>query len=225
VLRILDACQKSLNARDQVVPIQQVIPSQLEKEYFIHETSLVESPSHIGKGTKIWHFSHIMPGASIGENCNLGQNVFVAKDVMIGNNVKIQNNVSVFEGVTLESDVFCGPSCIFTNVTRPRSEISQKGKYIKTLVKQGATIGANATIVCGHFIGKYALIGAGSVITEDIPDYALAYGNPAKIHGWACRCGSELTFGSDNLAQCSECGRKYQKWGQNRIEFSGGKDK
>ena len=151
------------------------------KDYFIHESSFVDDNVDIGKGTKIWHFSHILGNTRIGQGCNIGQNVVIGPDVKIGDRCKIQNNVSIYKGVELEDDVFCGPSSVFTNVINPRSFISQKDRYAKTLVKQGATIGANSTIVCGHTIGKYAFVGAGSVVTKDIPDYALAYGNPARI--------------------------------------------
>jgi len=222
VLRILDACQRSLNAHGKVITFEKGNGEYfVHEEYFAHETSLVESPSNIGKGTKIWHFCHIMPGVTIGENCTLGQNIFVGNNVTIGNNVKIENNVSVFDGVTLEDDVFCGPSCVFTNVKSPRSNISQHGSFTATLVKRGATIGANATIVCGNTIGSYSFIGAGAVVTRDMPDYALVYGNPAEIHGWVCRCGSKLVFGLDNSAQCPECGERYQKLGQDEIVYRG----
>jgi UDP-2-acetamido-3-amino-2,3-dideoxy-glucuronate N-acetyltransferase len=152
-----------------------------------------------------------MPGVNIGNNCNIGQNVFIGQNVNIGNNVKIQNNVSVYDGVVIEDDVFCAPSCVFTNIKTPRSHISQKGKYAPTLVKKGATIGANATIVCGNIIGRYSFIGAGSVVTKDIPDHALAYGNPARIKGWVCECGEKLEFGKANKAKCSKCGKEYIK--------------
>lgn len=219
VLEILDACQRSLNAGGEVITLAR------DEGFFIHETSLVEKPGHIGKDTKIWHFCHIMPEVNIGKNCTIGQNVFIGKNVNIGDNVKIENNVSVFDGVTLENDVFCGPACVFTNVKKPRSHISQRDNFIPTLVRQGATIGANSTIVCGNTIGRYALIGAGSVVTKDVPDYALAYGNPAKIQGWVCQCGARLDFDQSNLAQCPECGTRYQKLGQEQVVYCEGKAK
>jgi UDP-2-acetamido-3-amino-2,3-dideoxy-glucuronate N-acetyltransferase len=206
VLEILAHCQKSLEEKGRVVSLN---PG--EHDYFVHETSLVEEPSRIGKGTKIWHFSHIMPDVTIGKNCVIGQNVFIGKGVKLGNNVKIENNVSIFEGVTLEDDVFCGPACVFTNVINPRSHISRKHEFRPTLVKKGASIGANATIVCGHTIGNYALIGAGAVVTGDVPDYALFYGNPARPQGWVCRCGEALDFGKGTTARCAGCGEQYQK--------------
>jgi len=171
----------------------------------------VEEPANIDEGTKIWHFSHLMPNITIGKNCTIGQNVFIGREVGIGNNVKIGNNVSIFEGVTLEDDVFCGPSCVFTNVKVPRSYISQKSNYVPTTVKKGATIGANATIVCGNTIGKFSFIGAGAVVTKDVPDYALVYGNTAQIQGWICECGTKLDFGRDDKAKCSSCRRIYTK--------------
>lgn len=161
-------------------------------ESFVHPTAIVERPVKIGHGTKIWHFSHVMAGAEIGTGCILGQNVFVASTAKIGDRVKIQNNVSVYDGVELEADVFCGPSVVFTNVINPRSFISRKQEFKKTLVRRGATLGANATILCGLTIGCYALIGAGSVVTRDVPDYALVYGNPARLKGWICQCGMKL---------------------------------
>jgi UDP-2-acetamido-3-amino-2,3-dideoxy-glucuronate N-acetyltransferase len=162
-----------------------------------------------------------MPEVSMGENCVIGQNVFIGKGVKIGNNVKVENNVSIFEGVTLEDDVFCGPSCTFTNVTNPRSQISRKHEFQATLVRKGATIGANATIICGNTIGNYAFVGAGSVITRDVPDYALVYGNPAQLQGWVCECGEKLSFGKNNQAQCIRCGKIYRRKGEG-IESQGG---
>jgi len=185
-----------------------ILPNKREGEIYIHETSIVEQPCQIGKGTKIWHFSHIMPNVTIGENCVIGQNVFIGKGVKIGNNVKLENNVSVYEGVTLQDDVFCGPSSVFTNVINPRSYISRKHEFKPTLVKRGTTIGANATIICGNTMGEYAFIGAGSVVTKDIPDYALVYGNPGRIQGWMCKCGVKLDK-EGGRAQCPECGKVY----------------
>jgi len=159
---------------------------------FVHPTAVVEKPVQIGPGTKVWHFSHIMAGARIGGSCVLGQNVFVASTVVVGDRVKIQNNVSLYDGVELEAEVFCGPSVVFTNVTNPRSFISRRGEFEKTLVRKGATLGANATVLCGLTIGSYALVGAGSVVTRDVPDHALMHGNPARFQGWVCRCGTRL---------------------------------
>ena len=183
------------------------------QDYFVHQSSYVDSPCSIGKGTKIWHFSHIMKNCRIGEGCNIGQNVVVSPDVEIGNNVKIQNNVSVYTGCILEDDVFCGPSMVFTNVINPRSHVSRKDEYKTTRVRRGASIGANSTVVCGTTIGRYAFIGAGSVVTKDIPDYALVYGNPAVIRGWVCNCGIKLSFSTDGHASCSACGAAYVKNG------------
>jgi UDP-2-acetamido-3-amino-2,3-dideoxy-glucuronate N-acetyltransferase len=184
-----------------------------DRPYFVHETAVVDEPCSIGSGTKIWHFCHIMAGAVIGENCSLGQNVFVASGCVIGNNVKIQNNVSLYTGVTLEDDVFCGPSAVFTNVTNPRSHVSRKHEYRPTLVRRGATIGANATVVCGTTLGRYAFVGAGAVVTRDVPDFALVYGNPARLRGWMCRCGVRLRMGPHAVgmvtADCDACGRRY----------------
>lgn len=182
----------------------------MDKEYFVHESSYVDDPCSIGKGTKIWHFTHIMAHCRIGENCNIGQNVVISPEVVLGNNVKIQNNVSVYTGVRCEDDVFLGPSCVFTNVINPRSHVSRKSEYKETVVKRGASIGANATIVCGHTIGRYAFIGAGAVVTKDVPDYALMVGNPARQRGWICQCGEQLNF-VDERALCFCCRRKYVK--------------
>lgn len=179
------------------------------KEYFVHESSYIDNSCQIGKNTKIWHFSHIMSGAIIGSDCNIGQNVVISPNVILGNNVKIQNNVSVYTGVVCEDDVFLGPSCVFTNVINPRSHISRKNEYQKTVLGKGCSVGANSTIVCGHNIGKYALIGAGSVVTKDVPDYALVKGNPARVSGYVCYCGEKLNFVNDT-AIC-KCGKKYLK--------------
>lgn len=160
--------------------------------FFVHPTAIVEEPAKIGSGTRVWHFSHIMAGAEIGAECVLGQNVFVASTAKVGNRVKIQNNVSVYDGVELENEVFCGPSLVFTNVINPRSFISRRAEFQRTLVRRGATLGANATILSGITIGCYAFVGAGSVVTKDVPDYALVYGNPARLKGWVCRCGIKL---------------------------------
>jgi UDP-2-acetamido-3-amino-2,3-dideoxy-glucuronate N-acetyltransferase len=182
----------------------------MEKRYFVHPTAVVDEPVEIGDRTQIWHFSHIMSGAKIGKDCIIGQNVFIGKDVILGNNIKVQNNVSIYNGVILEDDVFCGPSMVFTNVFNPRSFISRKKEFRKTVVRKGATIGANATIICGNTIGQYAFIGAGSVVTKDIPDYALVYGNPGRTKGWVCQCAEEITFQSGK-AVCHGCGKRYQK--------------
>src|SRR5690606_19951816 len=163
-----------------------------------HESSFVDAGAEIGDGTKIWHFCHIMSGSKIGSNCNIGQNVVISPEVIIGNNVKIQNNVSIYTGVIVEDDVFLGPSMVFTNVINPRSHVSRKEEYKTTLVKKGASIGANATIVCGTTLGQYCFIGAGAVVTKDVPDYALAYGNPARVRGWVCQCGEQLDFENDH---------------------------
>ncbi len=177
-------------------------------EYFVHPTSIVDDNVSVGKGTKIWHFSHIQSGAQIGEDCSFGQNVNVSNNVKIGNGVKVQNNVSLYEGVELEDYVFCGPSCVFTNDLTPRAKYPKgPAGYKKTLVKTGASIGANATVVCGHTIGKWALIGAGAVVTDNVPDHALMLGIPARLKGWACECGELL----DESLTCKKCGRKYIK--------------
>lgn len=182
----------------------------MEKEYFVHESSYVDDNVKIGKGTKIWHFSHVMSNCEIGEKCNIGQNVVISPGVRIGKGVKIQNNVSVYTGVICEDDVFLGPSCVFTNVVNPRSFIERKAEYRETIIGKGSSIGANVTIVCGHNIGKYALIGAGAVVTKDVQDYALVVGNPARILGYVCKCGERLTF-NDEKATCRACGEEYIK--------------
>ncbi len=181
----------------------------MDKEFFAHETAIVDEGCNIGKGTKIWHFSHIMKNCEIGENCNIGQNVVVSPEVILGRNVKIQNNVSIYTGVTCEDDVFLGPSMVFTNITNPRSAVIRKGSYEKTLVKKGASIGANATIVCGHDIGEYAFIGAGTVVTKEIPSYALVVGNPSRQIGWMSEYGHRLEFNEDGIAECPESKEKY----------------
>ena len=172
-------------------------------DVFVHESSYVDEGCTIGEGSKIWHFSHVMAGARIGQKCNIGQNVVISPGVVIGDNVKIQNNVSVYTGVILEDDVFCGPSMVFTNVINPRSHVSRKDEYRETLVRRGASLGANSTVVCGHSIGRFAFIGAGAVVTKDVPDYALVVGNPGRISGWMCECGIKLASGSQPPAEAT----------------------
>lgn len=181
-----------------------------EKEYYAHETAVIDEGAIIGKGTKIWHFSHIMTDCEIGENCNIGQNVVVSPGVKLGRNVKVQNNVSIYTGIICEDDVFLGPSMVFTNVVNPRSNVNRRGQYVQTIVKRGASIGANATIVCGHDIGEFAFIGAGAVVTKEVLPYALVVGNPAKHVGWMSEFGHRLHFDADGLAQCPESGEKYR---------------
>lgn len=178
--------------------------------YYAHPTAIIDEGSIIGNGTKIWHFSHIMPKSVIGESCNIGQNVVISPDVVLGRNVKVQNNVSIYTGVTCEDDVFLGPSMVFTNVINPRSAINRKDQYARTTVGKGATIGANATVICGHNIGKYAFIGAGAVVTRNVPDYALVIGNPARQTGWMSEYGHKLIFDSSGLATCMESNEKYR---------------
>lgn len=180
-----------------------------QKNYFAHETAVIDEGCEIGKGTKIWHFSHLMPNCKLGENCNLGQNVVVSPDVVLGNNVKVQNNVSIYTGVTCEDDVFLGPSMVFTNIVNPRSALVRRGSYVRTLVKKGASIGANATVVCGHDIGEFAFIGAGAVVTKEVPAYALVIGNPARQVGWMSEYGHRLHFNENNKAVCPESNETY----------------
>jgi UDP-2-acetamido-3-amino-2,3-dideoxy-glucuronate N-acetyltransferase len=181
-----------------------------DASYFAHETAVIDPGCEIGEGTKIWHFTHIMPSCRIGQRCNIGQNVVVSSGVVLGNNVKVQNNVSIYTGVTCEDDVFLGPSMVFTNVSNPRSAVIRRDKYETTLVKQGATIGANATIVCGHIIGRFAFIGAGSVVVKDVPDYALVLGNPGKQIGWMSEFRHRLEFDNNGRAICPEGGAVYK---------------
>ena len=201
-MRILETIEKELLEESK---------RKIKKEtlhYFIHESAYVDENVRIGEGTKIWHFSHILKGTTIGKNCIIGQNVTIGPDVTIGNRCKIQNNVSIYKGVTLEDEVFCGPSCVFTNVYNPRAFIERKHEFKQTLAKRGVTIGANATIVCGVTIGKYAMIGAGAVVKSDVSDYAIVAGVPAKLIGWACKCGTTLKFNRDH-ATCNYCGNEY----------------
>lgn len=226
-LRVLNALQESLDkngatvvlsGESRVTPARQSCDggSHESRNYFVHDTAIVEDGAKIGKGTKVWHFAHVMPGAEIGENCSLGQNVVVMSGTKLGKNVKVQNNVSIYEKVYCEDDVFLGPSMVFTNVFNPRSHISRKNEYKETILRRGTTIGANATIVCGNEIGEYAFIGSGSVVTKNIPAYALVYGNPAKQHGWMCQCGVKLTFTVDERSErtkCESCGVSYVRNG------------
>lgn len=182
----------------------------MEKDYFVHSTAVIDDGCRIGTGSKIWHFSHLMAGCVIGNNCNIGQNVVISPGVILGNNVKVQNNVSVYTGVTCDDDVFLGPSCVFTNVVNPRSAINRHGSFAKTRVGKGATIGANATIICGHDIGAYAFIGAGAVVTKNVPSYALLVGNPARHTGWMSEYGHRLNFDENGMAVCPESGQEYR---------------
>jgi UDP-2-acetamido-3-amino-2,3-dideoxy-glucuronate N-acetyltransferase len=185
--------------------------------YSAHPTAVIDAPCQIGDGTKIWHFSHLMPGCVLGENCNIGQNVVISPEVVLGKNVKVQNNVSIYTGVSCDDDVFLGPSCVFTNVLNPRSAVNRRDSYLKTHVGKGASIGANATIVCGHNIGAFAFIGAGAVVTKEIPAYALVVGNPARQLGWMSEFGQRLNFDANGLATCPESGQQYQLK-ENRVE-------
>ncbi|WP_319763633.1 Gfo/Idh/MocA family oxidoreductase [Maridesulfovibrio sp.] len=210
VLKVLNAAQKSMNTKGCEVLLNSAVEENLAQ---VHETAAVDDGASIGAGTKIWHFSHVMKNTSIGENCNLGQNVVAGPDVTIGNGCKIQNNVSVYKGVTLEDDVFCGPSMVFTNVFNPRAHVNRMNEVRETLIKKGATLGANSTIVCGNTVGRYALIGAGAVVTKDVPDYALMVGTPAKRIGWVCECGEILP----QSLECASCNKKYEETGENSL--------
>jgi UDP-2-acetamido-3-amino-2,3-dideoxy-glucuronate N-acetyltransferase len=210
VLRVLQACQESMEKEGKTVSLQPVSGKTDVNDPFIHNTAVVDHGCEIGQGTKIWHFSHVIKGSRIGRDCNIGQNVVIGPDVTIGNKVKIQNNVSVYDGVTLENGVFCGPSMVFTNVYNPRSYIPRKTELRKTLVREGASLGANSTIVCGNTIGRFAFVGAGTVVIDNVPDYAMVVGNPGKIKGWMCRCGIRLHF-EDGRTVCDACGLKYRQ--------------
>jgi UDP-2-acetamido-3-amino-2,3-dideoxy-glucuronate N-acetyltransferase len=218
VLEILEACEQSLVEKGAPVKIESFGP-----KYFAHPTAVIDDPCEIGEGTKIWHFSHVMAGAKLGRGCNLGQNVVVSPEVRIGNNVKVQNNVSIYTGVELEDDVFCGPSMVFTNVINPRSHVIRRHEYQKTLVRQGASLGANSTIVCGVTIGRYAFVAAGAVVTRDVPDFSLVMGVPAKQTGWMCVCGLQLSDAGPE-SMCSNCGKTYVISGQSckEVEDVGG---
>jgi UDP-2-acetamido-3-amino-2,3-dideoxy-glucuronate N-acetyltransferase len=214
VLSVLEACQEALDKNGVAVSIESPTP---KPDYFVHQSCSVDGPCEIGTGTKIWHFSHVLKGTRIGKNCSIGQNASIGPDVTIGNNVKVQNNVSIYQGVTLEDEVFCGPSMVFTNVINPRSGIRRMHELKPTVVKRGASIGANATIVCGHTLGRYCFVGAGAVVTKDVPDHALVYGNPAKIRGWMCECGVQLEFqkvGKAETGYCKSCSMVYTKHGE-----------
>lgn len=211
VLKILQTCQESLNNCGRIIK-----PGKTTN-CFVHESSYIDEDTEIGEGTQIWHFSHILRGSKIGKNCKIGQNVVIGPDVTIGNGCKIQNNVSIYKGVTLEDSVFCGPSMVFTNVLNPRSAISRMKELKPTLVKKGATIGANATVICGNTIGEYAFVGAGAVVTKEVPNYALVAGNPARITGWMCKCGVKLQLENEK-ATCKVCKMEYQKIESNKVE-------
>ena len=209
---MLQACQESLEQEGKPVSIEENSTFTYAPDVQVHETAVVDPGCEIGSGTKIWHFSHVISESKIGRECNIGQNVVIGPDVTIGNKVKIQNNVSVYLGVKLEDGVFCGPSMVFTNVYNPRSHIPRKSEIRSTLVKEGATLGANSPIVCGHTIGRFAFVGAGTVVLDDVPDYALVVGNPAAIKGWTCHYGIQLNF-DGKRATCDVCGAKYLKKG------------
>jgi len=211
VLKVLDACQRSLDRGGEKVAFSVSQSQRQVSPYFIHSSAHVDDGVSIGDGTRVWHFSHLLKGSKIGKDCRIGQNVVIGPNVVIGNQVKIQNNVSVYDGVTLEDNVFCGPSMVFTNVLNPRSEIPRMHEKRETLVKEGATLGANCTIICGHTIGRYAFIGAGAVVTKDVPDYALVLGNPGEIKGWMCKCGVRLQSRDNGKWVCPICNKTYQK--------------
>ncbi len=223
VLRVLQACQESLEQGGKPVSIKKTAAIPYRADVQAHETAVIDAGCEVGAGTKIWHFSHVIKGSKIGRDCNIGQNVVIGPDVTIGNKVKIQNNVSVYAGVTLENGVFCGPSMVFTNVYNPRSYISRKDEIRTTLVKEGATLGANCTILCGHTIGRFAFVGAGTVVLDDVPDFALMVGNPAGIKGWMCRCGIRLHF-DGKRATCDVCGSRYEKDGDSIQEVQSADD-
>jgi UDP-2-acetamido-3-amino-2,3-dideoxy-glucuronate N-acetyltransferase len=224
VLEVLDACQRSLDGKGGT---NKPVPESPKRPYFAHETAVIDEPCEIGAGTKIWHFTHIMKNSRIGKRCNLGQNVVVSPDVVLGDNVKVQNNVSIYTGVIIEDDVFCGPSMVFTNVINPRSHVVRRDEYMRTLVKQGASLGANCTIVCGVTIGRFAFIGAGAVIVKDVPDFGLVVGNPGRIIGWMCMCGNRIDFAQgDGAGSCRVCKQGYVKtslevWPKGEREVAG----
>jgi UDP-2-acetamido-3-amino-2,3-dideoxy-glucuronate N-acetyltransferase len=212
VLTVLQRCQEALTGKDLMV---KTTAAQSQPTYFVHESVFIDDDVEIGEGTTIWHVSHVLKNSRIGKNCRIGQNVVIGPAVNIGNGVKIQNNVSVYKGVTLEDNVFCGPSMVFTNVYNPRSELQRMDELRPTLVRQGATLGANCTIVCGVTVGQYAFIGAGAVVVKDVPDFALVVGNPAKIIGWMCLCGNRINFVREKgLGTCQACQRTYRQVGQ-----------
>jgi UDP-2-acetamido-3-amino-2,3-dideoxy-glucuronate N-acetyltransferase len=212
VLRVLAACEKALRGDGRAVSVREAVAP--DRPYVVHESSYVDDGVEVGDGTTIWHFSHVLRGSKIGRDCRIGQNVVIGPRVNVGDGVKIQNNVSVYEGVTLEDNVFCGPSMVFTNVLNPRSEIRRMHELRPTLVRLGATLGANCTIVCGVTIGRYAFVGAGAVVVRDVPDFALVLGNPGRIAGWMCACGNRIDFASDeSRGWCRACSREYRRSG------------